>query len=151
MQTGCNAKKKQEIRVGNYLVDSTSSRRGPVHIEKSLGLFGWSNLDLFRLISAYLFSHNTIHSTSRILFTGSAEQPRIKLKFESTPMRTARLSPTRVLALPRRHGARTRRCVCVSRAVKKRQRSFNAKPRYNHSLSFTLPYLSNAAYQRGHY
>ena len=39
---------------------------------KSWGLFGWSNLDLSRFISAYLFSHNTIHSTSRILFTGSA-------------------------------------------------------------------------------
>ena len=28
-----------------------------------------------RLVSAYFLSHNTIHSTSRTLFTGSAEQP----------------------------------------------------------------------------
>ena len=40
-----------------------------------LGLFGLSNFDLSRLVLAYLLSHNTIHSASRILFTRSAEQP----------------------------------------------------------------------------
>ena len=40
-----------------------------------LSNFGAVRLIHFWLVSAYFLSHNTIYSTSRTLFTGSAEQP----------------------------------------------------------------------------
>ena len=63
---------------GRHLGSLRSSMVAPVKVLKQ----GIVRLIQSRLVSAYLLSHNTINSTNRTLFTGSAEQPLNLFTFE---------------------------------------------------------------------
>ena len=61
---------------GRHLGSLRSSMVAPVKVLKQ------GVVRLIQLVSVYLLSHNTINSTNRTLFTGSAEQPLNLFTFE---------------------------------------------------------------------